>query len=282
MTRPRYFAFYPADFAGDINVEAMTTLQVGAYILLLCKAWQADPPASLPNDDAVLARLARLTPAEWSEAKAGVLSPFVLGTDDRWHQKRLRQEYETARALIRKRAKAGEVGASVRWQSHGNRMAEPLRPQCEGNGIQNGIQNLKPNPPNPPPGGTTEEPPNGKKPRQRNKRASADADPLFVRFWQAYPLKVKKIEAAKAFASLGPSEELLGVILAALAKQKRSVEWNKEDGRFVPHPPSWLKARRWEDQPPETAKPEPSGPRGWVDLNSTGDPWTPPGKEPPG
>ena len=140
MTRPPFFAFYPADFAGDITVEAMTTLQVGAYILLLCKAWQADPPASLPNDDAVLARLARLTPAEWSEVKAGVLSPFSLGTDNRWHQKRLRQEYEKAKALIKDRAKAGRSGAQARWQTHGKRMAEPVRPQCESNGIQSQSQ----------------------------------------------------------------------------------------------------------------------------------------------
>jgi uncharacterized protein YdaU (DUF1376 family) len=128
--RPPFFAFYPADFAGDINVEAMTTLQVGAYILLLCKAWQADPPASLPNDDAVLARLARLTPAEWSEAKAGVLSPFVLGADNRWHQKRLRKEFETAKAKSKKRAAAGAAGANARWRSD----AIAMRLPCDDDG----------------------------------------------------------------------------------------------------------------------------------------------------
>ena len=109
-----HFAFYPKDFSADALVEAMSTLQVGAYILLLCKAWQADPPASLPNDDAVLARYARLSPAEWSAAKAGVLAPFRLGTDNRWHQKRLRQEYEHAVRVRKARSEAGKKGGRPR------------------------------------------------------------------------------------------------------------------------------------------------------------------------
>ena len=96
MSRPPYFAFYPTDFANDFNVEAMSTLQVGAYMLLLCKAWQADPPASLPSDDAVLARFARVELAVWLEIKPGVLGAFKLDAGGRWHSKRLRSEYDKA------------------------------------------------------------------------------------------------------------------------------------------------------------------------------------------
>ena len=113
---PVFFAFFPKDFAGDALVEAMSTTQVGAYILLLCKAWQHKPPASLPNDDAILARYARLEPHVWSEVKAGVLAPFSLGTDGRWHQKRLRQTYEdTVKAMAAKSKKAADA-ANARWR----------------------------------------------------------------------------------------------------------------------------------------------------------------------
>jgi uncharacterized protein YdaU (DUF1376 family) len=108
---PPYFAFYPADFANDHKVEAMTTAQVGAYILLLCKAWQADPPGSLPNDDQTLARYARMSAVEWAESKAAVLNPFTFGKDGRLHQQRLRREYDIAA----KRVKDAKNAASVRW-----------------------------------------------------------------------------------------------------------------------------------------------------------------------
>lgn len=143
MERPQFFACYPADFANDIHVEAMTTLQVGAYWLLLCKAWQADPPASLPNDDQILARLARVDAAVWAEIRAGVLVPFRLGIDGRLHSKRLRAEYDTALRLIRAKKEAGSAGARKRWDSkrvngrpNGSAMADPMAAQCGGNAIQ--------------------------------------------------------------------------------------------------------------------------------------------------
>jgi len=238
MARPHFFAFYPGDFAGDFNVEAMTTLQVGAYILLLCKAWQADPPASLPNDDAVLARFARLSPGDWAAAKAGVLAPFTLGTDNRWYQKRLRQEYEKARMLSRKREKAGEAGAAARWQPHGNRMANGLAngSQTDANQSQSKTQNKDKDkdPPTP----------------RLGKGAKPD-HPLFAAFWAAYPRKVDRPRATAAFAKIDPDAGLIDRMLAAIGDARRSDGWRRENGKFIPHPATWLNGCRWEDAPPE-------------------------------
>lgn len=115
--KPPYFPFYVKDFAADSKVEAMPTEGVGAYILMLCKAWQEDPPASLPNDDATLARWARLDRSRWLELKDVVLAPFVLGTDNRYHQKRLRQEFDKAIGLVKTRSAAGREGANGKWQT---------------------------------------------------------------------------------------------------------------------------------------------------------------------
>lgn len=143
MNRPPFFAFYPSDFANDINVESMSTLQVGAYILLLCKAWQAEPPASLPSDDALLARLARVDLAVWLEIKDGVLVAFRPGTDGRLHNKRLRLEYDKASRLIRDKSRAGQKGAERRWSNgrpNGSAIADPMARQCPGNAIQSQSQ----------------------------------------------------------------------------------------------------------------------------------------------
>jgi len=115
---PPYFPFYPADFAGDGLVEAISTKAVGAYLLLICKAWYENPPASIPNDDATLARWARLSADEWAECKAAVLSCWKLRHDGRWYQKRLEKEYRAVRERLKKRADAGREGANARWQSH--------------------------------------------------------------------------------------------------------------------------------------------------------------------
>jgi uncharacterized protein YdaU (DUF1376 family) len=117
MPRPSgcpYFNFYPDDFSSDRNVEAMTTEEVGAYILLLCKSWREDPVATLPNDDRLLARWARLSPDRWAACKAAVLSCFRTGTDGRLYQKRLRLEYDRLRRIQKTRHEAAKVAANVR------------------------------------------------------------------------------------------------------------------------------------------------------------------------
>lgn len=109
--KPPYFKFFPKDFAADSAVEAMSTQGVGAYILLLCKAWHEDPPGSLPSDDRTLARFSRLSSDEWAEVKPEVLAAFTLGDDNRIHQKRMRREFEDLRSKAKQRQKA----AQARW-----------------------------------------------------------------------------------------------------------------------------------------------------------------------
>jgi len=109
------FLFYPKDFASDGKVEAMTTEQVGGYILLLCKAWWEEPAGSLPNNDSILARWARLDEASWAAGKTAILAPFALGTDGRWHQKRMRSEHDKFCASRKRREKAAKKAAAGRW-----------------------------------------------------------------------------------------------------------------------------------------------------------------------
>jgi hypothetical protein len=75
-------------------------------------------------------------------------------------------------------------------------------------------------------------------------------DELFNTFWTAYPSKVGKDAAKKAFAKRKPTAELLGEMLNAIAEQKTSLAWIKEDGQFIPHPATWLNQGRWMDEVP--------------------------------
>lgn len=86
-------------------------------------------------------------------------------------------------------------------------------------------------------------------------RSTTRAD-LFARFWTAYPRKAGKGAAERAFQKCRPDVRLLTAMLDALEAQKRSGQWQREDGRFIPHPATWLNQRRWEDEPePPAAAP---------------------------
>lgn len=108
----------------------------------------------------------------------------------------------------------------------------------------------------------TEDPPNpprtggdaAAKPARRT-RPPDETDPLFAEFWAAYPRRVKKPEAAKAFARLRVGRDLLDRMLAAIDWQRQSPKWVKDGGEFVPYPASWLNQRRWEDERPDVPPP---------------------------
>lgn len=67
----------------------------------------------------------------------------------------------------------------------------------------------------------------------------------FESFWKAYPKKVGKGAAEKAWQKHKPP---LDVVLEAIEKQKDSDQWSKDNGQFIPHPTTWLNGKRWEDE----------------------------------
>ncbi len=70
----------------------------------------------------------------------------------------------------------------------------------------------------------------------------------FDLFWSVYPKKAAKVDAIRAFNKLNPSDDLLSTIMAALNRFAESPDWQTDDGKYVPHPATWLNKRRWEDE----------------------------------
>lgn len=88
--------------------------------------------------------------------------------------------------------------------------------------------------------------------RGSGRKKSADMDG-FALFWQEYPRKAAKAAALKAWQKLNPSQELVERILAHVRDHKRSPDWIKDGGQFVPYPATFLNGQRWEDDiPPDT------------------------------
>lgn len=67
----------------------------------------------------------------------------------------------------------------------------------------------------------------------------------FDAWWAGYPKKVGKEAARKAFAKV---KAPLDTLVAAVEAQKKSEQWQKENGRFIPNPATWLNQGRWEDE----------------------------------
>lgn len=76
----------------------------------------------------------------------------------------------------------------------------------------------------------------------------------FDMFWDAYPRKVGKPKAESAFRKVNPSGPVLEAMLVAIVTQKRSAQWTRDGGEFIPHPATWLNQRRWEDEIPKAAQ----------------------------
>ncbi|OAT81085.1 hypothetical protein [Desulfotomaculum copahuensis] len=83
---------------------------------------------------------------------------------------------------------------------------------------------------------------------QRKRAKTQKQEELFARFWAAYPKKRSKGQAEKAWAKLQPDEQLVETMLAAIERAKKSEEWRKENGRYIPYPATWLNAKGWEDE----------------------------------
>lgn len=70
----------------------------------------------------------------------------------------------------------------------------------------------------------------------------------FEQFWKAYPKKVSKQKCLKWFQSNKPNEQLLKTMLDQLERFKKTKDWQKSNGQFIPYPDTWLRNRRWEDE----------------------------------
>lgn len=77
-------------------------------------------------------------------------------------------------------------------------------------------------------------------------------DGAFESFWAAYPRHVAKDKARTAFGKVPKSE--IPELMAALEKHKRSDQWTKDGGQFIPHPATWLNQKRWQGDAPPAGK----------------------------
>jgi len=155
-------------------------------------------------------------------------------------------EYQPTRAAIeavdRARREGGRKGAEARWHrpagdnsthrsTDGSTTSKTMAQRCPVP-VPGTDPEEERTPPSPPSGGTVTAPtPDG-----------------FSRFWAAYPRKIGKGAAEKAWRKLRPSATLVDLMLEALCRQCASPEWRREHGIYIPYPQKWLNEARWDDE----------------------------------
>ncbi len=107
-----WMPLYIGDYLKD--TRRLSTLEHGAYLLLIMEYWQQ---GGLPDDDAQLARIAGLSLSEWRSVRPTLSSFFTNG----WNHERIERELAQAKD---KQDKAREA-ALRRWK---NRPPNPPTP----------------------------------------------------------------------------------------------------------------------------------------------------------
>lgn len=69
---------------------------------------------------------------------------------------------------------------------------------------------------------------------------------LFDRFWAAYPRKVAKANAEKAWKKIGATPEITTLILIGISTAMK-MDFRFRDAQYIPHPATWLNGREWEN-----------------------------------
>ncbi|MGO4639995.1 YdaU family protein [Mesorhizobium sp. 2RAF45] len=117
MSERPFMQLYVSDFVGD--TLPLSTEQIGAYMLILMAMWNAG--GRLPDDDAKLARVARLSLKRWRAISVDLLSFFEREAGEIGH-KRLTRELHKAQVKSEARAAAGARGGTataLKTKAHG-------------------------------------------------------------------------------------------------------------------------------------------------------------------
>ena len=74
------------------------------------------------------------------------------------------------------------------------------------------------------------------------------SDNEFETWWAAYPKKLAKGDARKAWRQTARMRPALSALLSALENARGSEQWSRDGGQYIPYPATWLRSERWDDE----------------------------------
>lgn len=103
---------------------------------------------------------------------------------------------------------------------------------------------------------------NRKKPKKKREpklNVEPEYSSEFKRFYAAYPRKIAKREAWYAWEKIRPVPDgaIVDTMICVIEKFKRTAQWQKDGGQYIPYPGAWLNQGRWSDEPDIPLEDEP-------------------------
>lgn len=154
-----------------------------------------------------------------------LLKHYFSLEDGMWFHSRCEREIE----IFKGKSEKARNSANARWKN-----ANAMRTHSDGNA-------------NEPVSDANQEPRTKNQEKIKNTRpAKAELDAAFEVFWKAYPKKVSKKDAAKAWGKIKPDKHQS--IMRGLFNHMSCEQWVKDNGQYIPNAATWLNKERWEDE----------------------------------
>lgn len=241
MSKIPSFQFYPGDWLKDPALRSVSLSGRGLWMDMICLMFEATPRGYLTlNGRSVsveqLARMVGSTAEEVSRSLGELTDSGVASITDAGviYSRRMVRD-EEIRGI---RRKCGSMGGNPNLVNQNRFYLTKNQPSDQ----------AKP-----------KQPPNQNSPPSSSSSSSTSKQsPLtpqgerFEEFWKEYPKKLYRGEAEKVWERFKVTTELFAEIMAGLNRAKKSPNWTKEGGEYIPNAARWLRAKGWRDEYPRT------------------------------
>ena len=224
---PPWMPLYVADYLADTT--HLSAAEHGAYLLLIMNYWQK---GGLPQDEALLARICRMSPREWGKSRDVLRGLF----GDGWTHHRIDSELEKARVKSEARAECGSRGGKAKaLKDNDARLA--IATNLPDENVAKAIA-------------SSSQPHSLDKSKEAHNQREREREAEFsTQFWPEYPHKVGKPVALKSYLSArnrASAEKIMAGLRAYVA--------GKPAGRDWLNPATFLNQDRFDDAPAPVAE----------------------------
>lgn len=219
----KYLQLEPAAYPADTDWQAMSDAERGCFHSLI--VYLSCNDGTLLNDRSILRNLCNSDEETFENFFKKYSHKFII-KDGKLHHKRVDKELKKARKYLKQKSLAGRASGEARRTTVERPLKRPL------NGCRTKKRKVK-------------------KSKVKNNKLPIFPQIIqsdFEKFWSIYPRKAGKGKARDSFRKISPNSELLEKILKAVEQQKKSEQWEKDNGKYIPNPATWLNQGRWDDE----------------------------------
>lgn len=219
MSNRAWMPLHIADYLADTG--HLTAAEHGAYMLLIMHYWQN---GGLPENERVIARVAKMTPEQWEESRDILAMLFGPG----WSHKRIDAELSKADEIIEKRKAAAEARYSRAKKQVSDASALHVDSKCSDTGASPTTSDLS----------SLRSDQIEKETRERDvfsgwfsswPSAASDDDDDAFRAWQQLPEKDRTEAVAKSLAYIQAAKGGGRTAICSAGKYLRKRMWERLD-----------------------------------------------------